>query len=149
MREVVIMPKAHYEAACNAIRSKTGKEDVIKSGDMEAEILSITTGGGSSEDVCYVTFMSEDGSEVYGIKPVAVGDDCADPIARGLFDTPTKESTAQYSYTHYGWSLAANGATNADALKSVTEDRTVYATFVSAVRYYTISYVPPHTGWVD
>ena len=52
-------------------------------------------GGGSSADVRYVTFMSHDGAVEYGKKAVAVGDDCADPIARGVFSAPTRESTAQ------------------------------------------------------
>lgn len=46
MAEYVRMPKAHYEAACNSIRAKTGKGDLIKSGDMSAEIDGITGGSG-------------------------------------------------------------------------------------------------------
>ena len=140
MSEYVIMPKADYTAACNAIRTKTGKADLIKSGDMEGEILGITSGGGSSADVRYVTFMNEDGTVELGKKAVAVGDDCADPIARGVFSTPTKESTAQYTYTFYGWATTPNGAADSNWNKAVTEDRTVYANFASAVRYYTITY---------
>ena len=140
MSEYVIMPKADYTAACNAIRTKTGKADLIKSGDMEGEILGITSGGGSSADVRYVTFMNEDGTVELGKKAVATGDDCADPIDRGVFSTPTKESTAQYTYTFYGWATTPNGAADSEWNKAVTEDRTVYANFVSAVRYYTITY---------
>ena len=140
MSEYVIMPKADYTAACNAIRAKTGKADLIKSGDMEGEILGITSGGGSSADVRYVTFMNEDGTVELGKKAVATGDDCADPIARGVFSTPTKESTAQYTYTFYGWATTPNGAADSNWNKAVSEDRTVYANFVSAVRYYTITY---------
>lgn len=44
MSEYVIMPKADYVAACDAIREKTGKTDLIKSGDMESEILGIESG---------------------------------------------------------------------------------------------------------
>lgn len=137
MSEFVIMPKQDYVDACNAIRAKTGKTDLIPSGALKPEIDSIS---GTSDDVRYVTFMSEDGSEMYGVKPVAVGDDCADPITRGVFSTPAKESTAQYNFTHYGWSLEANGATDANALKAVTEDRTVYATFASVLRSYFITF---------
>ena len=54
MSEYVIMPKADYTAACNAIRTKTGKADLIKSGDMEGEILAIESDGGGS-DVPYTT----------------------------------------------------------------------------------------------
>lgn len=140
MAEYVRMPKAHYEAACNSIRAKTGKADKIKSGDMSAEIESITGGGGSSADVRYVTFMSYDGSVEYGKKAVAVGDDCADPIARGVFSKPTRESTAQYNYTFYGWATTPNGGAVSNWSKSITEDKTMYANFSSAVRYYTVTY---------
>lgn len=141
MSEYVIMPKEDYVNACAAIRGQTGRTGPIKSGEMEDLILGIETGGGgSSADVRYVTFMNEDGSVELGKKAVAVGDDCADPIARGVFDTPTKESTAQYNYTHDYWSTVPNGGTDANALKAVTEDRTVYATFISVLRYYTITF---------
>lgn len=97
-------------------------------------------GGGSSADVRYVTFMSHDGSVELGKKAVAVGDDCADPIARGIFDTPTKESTAQYNYSFVGWATTPNGAWDAAATDAVTEDRTVYAAYDAALRHYTITY---------
>ncbi len=95
---------------------------------------------GSSADVRYVTFMSHDGLTEYGKKAVAVGDDCADPIARGIFGTPTRESDAQYNYTHNGWATEQNGSADADWNKSITEDNTVYASFAADVRYYTITY---------
>lgn len=95
---------------------------------------------GSSAELRYVTFLSEDGSTEYGRKAVALGDDCADPIARGIFDTPTKESDAQYTYTFYGWATTPNGAADENALKAVTEDRTVYANFASVVQQYTVSF---------
>lgn len=94
----------------------------------------------TSTDVRYVTFVSYDGSVEYGKKPVAVGDDCADPIARGIFGTPTRESDAQYNYTFYGWSTEPNGGADASWNKAITEDKTVYANFSKAVRYYTITY---------
>lgn len=94
----------------------------------------------TSADLCYVTFMNEDGTVELGKKAVATGDDCADPIARGVFDTPTRESTAQYNYTFAGWATEANGGLDSNALKEVTENRTVYANYISAVRYYTITY---------
>ena len=96
--------------------------------------------GGNSDDVRYVTFMSEDGKTELLVKPVAVGDDCANVIDRGLISTPTKESTPQYNYTFTGWSLTPNGTADANALKSVTEDRVVYEAFNSELRYYTINY---------
>lgn len=97
-------------------------------------------GGGSSADVRYVTFMSHDGTVELGKKAVAVGDDCADPIARDVFDTPTKESTAQYNYSFVGWATTPNGAWDEAALDAVSEDRTVYAAYAATVRYYTITF---------
>lgn len=98
-------------------------------------------GGGSSADIRYVTFMNDTGTKAEGKKAVAVGDDCADPIARGVFDTPTKESTPQYSYTFSGgWATTPGGGKDANALKAVTEDRTVYANFISTLRTYTLTF---------
>ena len=82
-----------------AIREKTGDTAKMKPAEFPSKISGISAGGG---DVCYVTFMSRDGSVEYGKKAVAVGDDCADPIARGVFSTPTRESTAQYNYDFAG-----------------------------------------------
>lgn len=124
----------------DAIRAKNGGTDPIAVTDMAAQIAAITGGGGSSDDVRYVTFMSYDGTVEYGKKAVAVGDDCADPIARGVFDTPTRESTEQYNYTFYGWATEVNGGADANALKAVTEDRTVYANFSSTLRTYIITF---------
>ena len=38
-----IISRDHYKAACDAIRAKTGKTDLIKSGDMASEIASVPT----------------------------------------------------------------------------------------------------------
>lgn len=97
-------------------------------------------GGGNSSELRYVTFMSHDGTVELGKKAVAVGDDCADPIARGIFDTPTKESTAQYNYSFVGWATTPNGAWDDTALDAVSEDRTLYAAYAAALRYYTVSF---------
>lgn len=96
-----------------------------------------SAGGGSSQDVRYVTFMN--GENVLYVKPVAVGDDCVDVLAKGFIETPTKESTAQTVYSYSGWSLT-NGGAAADVLGAVTENRTVYAAYTESVRRYTVSY---------
>ena len=103
---------------------------------MSAEIDSIASGGGSSTDVRYVTFMSYDGLTEVGKLPVAAGYDCPNPKF-----TATRESTAQYSYTQDGWSTTENGDLDSNALKEVNEDRTVYAHFKATVRTYTITYL--------
>lgn len=139
MAEYVRMPKAHYEAACNSIRAKTGKTDLITSGAMSAEIDGITGGGGGSVDgYATVTFMN--GADVLFSRMVLKGDDCPDPYVQNRIELPTKESTAQYTYTFNGWATADGGSANANALKGITEDKTLYAAYTSAVRYYTISF---------
>ena len=56
--------------------------------------------------------------------------------------TPTKASTAQYTYSFSGgWSLTPGGSANANALKAVTADRNVYAVFTATVRTYTVTWV--------
>lgn len=97
-------------------------------------------GGGSGDAVVwFVTFIGADGTELYRM-PVLDGDDCKDPYTRGDIEKPTKESTAQYNYTYSGWSLTDGGSANANALKAVTEDKTVYAAFEETARTYTIMY---------
>lgn len=91
--------------------------------------------------VRYVTFMNDDGTVTYGQKSVLVGTDCIEPVAGGYMDAPTKESTAEHTFTFSGgWATEPNGGKDSNALKNVTEDRTVYANFIAAVRYYTVTF---------
>lgn len=136
MSEYIIQSET-LTGIADAIRAKTGGTDPILVTDMATQISSIT--GGGSADVRYVTFMN--GSVELYKKPVAVGDDCVDVVSKGLIDTPTKESTAQYSYTYYGWGASDGGAADSTILQNITEDKTVYAIFTAAVRYYTITYL--------
>ncbi len=101
--------------------------------------------GGYSADVRYVSFKSHDGAVEYGKKAVAVGDDCADPIARGIFSTPTRESDVQYDYTFAGWASTPNGGLDANWNKAVQSNKSVYANFAGIVRSYTISYYDGET----
>lgn len=133
-----------YRSLLQKIGSSSGGTIVVVPGGGDPAMGGVS-GGGSSEDVCYVTFMNEDGTVELGKKAVITGDDCADPIDRGLFSVPTKESTAQYSYTFYGWATTPNGAADSNALKAVEEDRTVYANFAAAVRYYTVRFYDDDT----
>lgn len=48
-----LIPSADYKAACDAIRAKTGKTALIKSGDMAAEIGAIEAGGSLGEIIAY------------------------------------------------------------------------------------------------
>lgn len=54
--------------------------------------------------------------------------------------TPTKASTAQYTYTFAGWSRTIGGAVDPDAMKNVTADRSLYAVFTATVRTYTVTW---------
>lgn len=54
---------------------------------------------------------------------------CPDPITEGYIDTPTKESTAQYSYEYYGWDRT---------FARVTAPLTVNAVYTETVRTYTV-----------
>lgn len=46
MTDYVVMPKADYQDIVNATREKTGKSDLLKSGDVGAQIRGISVGGG-------------------------------------------------------------------------------------------------------
>lgn len=133
---------AEYILKDSSGKEQTFADDKIFVQGTDGELVQFTmgTGGSASADLHYVTFMSYDGLTEYGKKAVADGDDCADPIARGIFDTPTRESDAQYNYTFGGWATEANGEVDSDWNKAVTEDRTVYASFTGALRYYTITF---------
>ena len=83
----------------------------------------------------YLTFMSEDGSTQLARVAVQNG---GDGVYTG--STPSKASTAQYTYTFAGWSLTPGGSANSNAIKNVEADRTVYAAFTSSVRTYTVRF---------
>lgn len=91
-----------------------------------------------SDDVRYVTFMN--GEATLYVKPVATGDDCVDVAAKGLIYTPKKESTVDKVFTYAGWAATDGGAVNANVLKAVTEDKTVYAAYTESVRKYTVRF---------
>ena len=52
--------------------------------------------------------------------------------------TPSKSSTAQYTYSFAGWSKKPGGSADSTALKAVVADRNVYAAFTATVRRYTV-----------
>ena len=122
-----------------AIRGKTGSKDTIAVKDMAAQIESITGGGGSADGCATVTFMNGN-TELFS-RPVYIGDDCPNPVDQNRIETPTKDSTAQYTYEYNGWSLTDGGDASASALTNVTEDRTVYAAFKATAREYTITWL--------
>ena len=126
-------------AIADAIRSKTGKTGQLTLAQMPGEIASITGGGGSAAGCVTVTFMNGN-TELFS-RPVYIGDDCPNPITQGhIATTPTKESTAQYDYTYSGWCSADGGTADANILKNITADKTVYAAYTSTSRKYTVTF---------
>lgn len=61
--------------------------------------------------------------------------------AYGTLPTPTKASTAQYSYTFAGWYTAATGGTQVTANTTMgAGNTTIYAHWTATTRSYTVSY---------
>ena len=137
----VFIEASTMTAIGDAIRAKTGGMAQIYPKDMPAQIASITTGGSGdgSDLVRYVTFLDEDGSELFKM-PVLVGDDCKDPVTHGDIDTPTKESTNTQNFTHSGWTSTVGGNADSNILKNITADKTVYVAYAVSTRYYTVTF---------
>lgn len=78
-------------------------------------------------------YYSDDGSTLLAMEGIENG-------GNGNYtgSTPTKASTAQYTYAFAGWSLTPGGAADANALLNVTADRNVYAVFTATVRTYSV-----------
>ena len=78
-------------------------------------------------------FYNEDGSKLLYTQAIVDG-------GNGAYSgsTPTKTSTAQYTYSFAGWSKKLGGAADSTALQTVTADRSVYAAFTATVRKYTV-----------
>lgn len=137
--------KTLFGDIASAIKEKTGETATMKPAEFPAKIAAIPTGGGgSAAGAVTVTFCNYDGTELYS-RQVFIGDDCPDPVTQGKISTPTKESTAQYQYTHNGWSTTEGGAADTSALKNITADKTLYAAYSSAVRKYTVRFYDGNT----
>lgn len=132
--------KTLFTDCASAIRETLTDEGKMSPYSFPDKIREVASaGGGDSNLVKYVTFMSEDGSETLGVKPTIDGDDCLNPIEIDLFDSPIKESTNTETFTFNGWSETIGGEADADIFKNITEDKIVYASYISNVRYYTVN----------
>lgn len=78
-------------------------------------------------------FYNEDGSALLYTASVVDG-------GNGVYSgsTPSKTSTAQYTYSFAGWSKKPGGTADSTALQAVVADRNVYAAFTATVRKYTV-----------
>jgi hypothetical protein len=93
-----------------------------------------------------VTFMNNDGTKVLWTETLETSETqnitCPDPTDR-MDEKPTRESSAQYHYTHNGWSIqpAINRVPQEDALKNILGNRTLYPSFSETLRDYTYQFV--------
>lgn len=53
---------------------------------------------------------------------------------------PTREPTAQYTFTFSGWSTTNGGSANTSILNNITAPKTVYAAFSQTTRQYTVRF---------
>lgn len=85
-------------------------------------------------------FYNEDGSTLLYTQAIVDG-------GNGTYSgsTPTKASTAQYTYSFAGWAKKPGGAADSTALQAVTADRSVYAAFTASVRKYTVRFYSGNT----
>lgn len=82
-----------------------------------------------------LTYKAYDGSSTIATETVYNGGDGTKT------NSTSRSSDAQYTYTPDGWATAPNGNKDANALKNVTADRTVYAAYSKTLRSYTVSWV--------
>ena len=80
-------------------------------------------------------FYNEDGSTLLYTQAIVDG-------GNGTYSgsTPTKASTAQYTYSFSGWSKKPGCTADETALQAVTADRSVYAAFTASIRKYTVRF---------
>ena len=95
--------------------------------------LTITYGNLSAD----LIFMSDDGTTELARQTIINGGN-----GTQLSFTPTKESTAQYSYTFAGWSLTNGGSIAVDhaVFNNVKTNRYVYAVFTETLRSYNVMF---------
>ena len=65
---------------------------------------------------------------------VDAGDDAVGDLV------PTREPSNTIVYTFDGWATTLGGAVDANALKNITADRSVYAHYAESTRYYTVRF---------
>lgn len=82
----------------------------------------------------YLRYYDDSGENLYHTETVRNG---ADGIYYGH---PSKDSTAQYSYSFIGWSSTPGGSVDPTCRKAVFYDRNVYAVYKPTVRTYTVRF---------
>lgn len=77
-----------------------------------------------------VTFKNYDGTTLY-VENVDQGSDAEDPVQMGYIETPTRASTAEYSYAYRGWD---------SSLAQISGPRTITATYTATKRRYSVKW---------
>ena len=78
-----------------------------------------------------VDMYSEDGTTLLKSNEVSSGGTCPSY-------TPTKASTAQYTYSFAGWATSPGGSVVSGVLNNIQSDKQLYAVFNSTLRTYTV-----------
>ena len=78
-----------------------------------------------------VRFLDGQG-EVVNTQWIAEGGSAVDPVANGLCDAPTKDATAQYTYTFYSWVGLP------DVLQNIDAPRYIESEYSADIRSYTV-----------
>ena len=82
-----------------------------------------------------LTCKSYDGSST--VKTIT----CIDGVPQESLPSPSRSSTAQYSYTFIGWNTKTDQETaDPDCITNVQADRTVYAAYSKTVQTYTVTW---------
>ncbi len=98
---------------------------------MNSRYPHITIAADHTQSFCY--YYNYDGSQLLYTASCLDG---ADAVYSG---TPSRSSTAQYSYSFVGWNKKPNQTSaDASATKAITADRKVYAAYTATVRKYTV-----------
>lgn len=112
--------------------TKNGKYTVPEGVDGYSPI-SVNVSSGSADlgglETATLTFMSEDGTQTLGTRPIIKGDTAGDPVETGLFEEPTKGETRWQKFTYGGWSNEPNATVNAEELSDINDDKTVYCAY--------------------
>lgn len=58
LKDFAIMPSSDYQAICDAVRSKTGSTELLKSGELASAIEGISSGGNTGIKVTGYTTIS-------------------------------------------------------------------------------------------
>lgn len=84
-----------------------------------------------------ITYKTFDGASVIDTETVLNGGDGTKVNSTSRADS----ADGHYSYTPNGWSLEMDGESDPDALKNVTADRTVYASYTATEKSYTVTWM--------